>query len=1073
MTIGLFVLLLVCLQSFTLIANNNLVAKSISNDENTPQNVVTALKPQNSALSLNNTTGPAPSTQEILSSQQTSSSNSNYLNNFSIDNLYTYLANIYDSASYTFKSTTGSNNYATALTYMQALAILKMSGLENYILANGENEKFSIANNFNLSANCVNSNTCGFPIVQTQKSSSLSGTFGTLMTFYLLSLESSLKIYAGQSSSYGPTMNYILSRLFLNSTNSGFTESFDPIGSLPISSTYWGVESLALLQPIVHYAINNSVLNGIINTLKNQLYHQGNNYYFNDSTIGVSSILKSFYAVSILQALNNTYPTQFMGNNNATALFTQLQTGLPDWLVSLQRTSGKFIGGLQAPESIQPNIIDTGAALAIFDMLNTSSTQFNVSNAIQFILRSQYNLQYSAANIGGWGQNNATFLPNVTPDVNVENTFYAILGLYSSGYITANLHFSIETEYSRNNNNNYYNNSMIAGVAPASLYLKASLFNNTSFVNSFTDLTFPLFHIDNWNITLNQTLIETVSTKQFFIYYFSLEANSSGLYNWTWGRHNAFIEFQLSNFTFLPNKPISLLSFVIVRPDFSVLLNNTNNFSPKPGGTINGVISLDNTTLNPNDLVIAPTNFGVFQTDLIYPNGTSVPVNTTTVNVNVTTYTFKTTLPVAIPLGDYNINVTLINGTTIFYSRQQFRVSDNIILSTITGTKIGGLVTLYPGFPVNLKFGLAYATYTRMVNTSAYANFINNATKQQVFSVKLVYEGGIIYGTSSNAVVPKQLIMGLYNITINLIWPSSIVKTSFNSTVSNSTLQYVHIDGTVIPYRESLSPSSTISYGETLNFTTQLQIKANNTIIFVNQSYELAGEIYSSQSSTLIQTLTYSLSKNSTGQLIGRLDSNLLNSTNGNPYYYLVVKVRLNSTQTFISLQDVNSGHQYMKVFNLSGDLKIDKNSIMFLTGGLTTNIVNTPVIIMNFNVINNNNLTVAGLNLNATISFTLSNGTKINATFNNPIVAIENGGYRTYQIQISTASLKEGSYQLNIFTVKAIKPNTFIGSITFQIANTPIQPTIPIENYIATLTLGFAVIITLLSVYVNRKKQV
>ena len=698
-TLGLFVLLLVCMQATTLIANNTLVTQNISNDGKLTQNSGKTLNSQDSTANLNNINTQASSVQNVLSSQQISSSNSNNnTNSFSLDNLFAYMTYIYDGNTHTFLSTTENVSYTTALTDMEALAIIKMTGLENYLLLDQAGNKADIANNFQLAESSANTNICGYPIVQSQPNPSLAGTFGALMTFYLLNLSTELKIFGGIDTSYSSGMRYILSRLFSNSTNSGFQETFDSPGSLPIASTYWGVEILALLHTVVQYSMNSSVFNGIINTLQDHLYQQGNIYYFNDSDVFISSIVKSFYAISILQTLNNTFPGLFHNSTNAQTLFAEVKTGLPNWLASLQTTKGAFVGALQAPESVQPNVIDTGAALAILDILNGSSQQFNVTLANKFLIASQYNGTYSPNDKGGWGLNNATYLSNESPNVNVENTFYAILGLYSSGYITNNLHVSVESQYGQTHNNNYYNNSVIAGITPTTLFVKIKLFTNTVLINSFANVAFSTFQIPTWNTTLNGTIRETVGSLNVYEYQINLLNDTQHQYNWTWGKHDALITFELSNFNYLlPQKNISAVSFVIVRPDFSVLINNTN---AKPGNTITGTITVNNATLNPENKNILPGNFGQFDTKLIYPNGTSIPVTTNatlTINNETLKYTFNTTLPSALPIGDYNINVTLVNGTTIFYSNQQFNVSDTFILTKIISTNISnGIITIYP-----------------------------------------------------------------------------------------------------------------------------------------------------------------------------------------------------------------------------------------------------------------------------------------------------------------------------------------------------------------------------------------
>ncbi|MFW9930235.1 MAG: hypothetical protein ACFFD1_12645, partial [Candidatus Thorarchaeota archaeon] len=958
-----------------------------------------------------------PQHDEILPKEMIGTLNtSNFNVNLSLANLKTYLDGIYEG--FSFRDTPNPKlSYHSSLASVYALNILKMTGLDDYVVTSSD--KTSIINNYNYlnpngekcgSIPASNTKKCGFSVDNTVNNPSLAGTYGALLSISLLGNPAN-KLGAIKAD----VARWLLQdKLKVNSSFAAFIESNDMSNQTPIISSFFGIISSELLD-----ITNSSLAIKFFNTIQSFWVKDTNFYRFYDYNDGVSTIEKNFYAIQTLLSLNRTSP----GLLNST-WWNQIKSNLSSWIKQYQVSEGNFFGSFKSPDVYQPNIVDTGSVLALYNILNASWAENNVSNAINFVLSSQFvskSISTDASN-GGWGFNNLTY--NLSdPLVNTRNTYFAILGLYASGYLSEYTNVTIESDYGKSQTSKELSNHIIAGVTPSYLYIKATTIDGFTLTNlKFTNLVFS-----NWNIS---PLLK-VQLGNDFEYKYNLSYSPTN--NWTWGIHYISGNYQINDYFSPINIKLNFKSLVVVQPSFNVLLVNFTNPYVKPGQEITGQINLDNKTLNPNNLTVS--QFGNFSTLVFYPNGTSTPVsinNTQIIDGNVTKYYFNNTLPNDAPLGEYYFNISLNNGSNYATVIYPFMVNETVSILSLNGnSNPKNALNFYPGSSVNLTFNIAYSNDLMNPDAIGYIYFINNASKLKIFYTELLYKGDTSFQTNLSRKIPNQLLMGYYNLSIVFTWNSSLQTNSFNTTLTNSTLPYAIILGTPTIMSDQFNPGDIVQIGDNLNFTAKLVLNINGSMTNLDQKYELLGKIFYQTDDNIVLNLTYTYLSNGYGQLTGTLNPNLQTSIGSSKDYYLKIEFKMNSTLAY-EIAKNQTGNDYVYQFALKGDFVL--SSIDFIQGSSVTSKIETPVVIINFQIKNiNNNKIIGFLELNGSLSII---GGNTSTPLENPIVPVEGTNTSFYQIQIPTQNLNITTYNISIFTVSSLKANTFLGNISLSINN-------------------------------------
>ena len=369
---------------------------------------------------------------KISQNQDITSVSSDNLPNLTMSDLFSYMQFAASQTSYSFVDS--SKNYLdTTVTVARGLAILKIMGFTNYIFPT--NSRLTIFKNFGDPIKG------GFPIQNTTDNPSIMGTYGVVQSAQLLNINlKSLK---------DGIVSFLLTKYQNNTNMGGFREDFQTDVFASLQSTYYAVMSFKILG----VQFNQTQKSQMVSFLQS-LWDGTGHFFKNTNDPDQSTFLTSFEAISILYSLGTT--GSFMDQVNA---------GFPLYVNAHQDK--------------------TGNALSALHILNKTSA-INVTAAVQFILQSQYNGTAFPNDIGGFSTNNSTQAENsLSSGVTLTHTYYAILGLYSSGYLTNHTQLSFQTLYSSQNHFNNLKNEILVGQNSS---LTAEI-NSFGFKNYYGEIT--------------------------------------------------------------------------------------------------------------------------------------------------------------------------------------------------------------------------------------------------------------------------------------------------------------------------------------------------------------------------------------------------------------------------------------------------------------------------------------------------------------------------------------------------------------------------------------------------------
>ena len=964
----------------------------------------------------------------------TSSSDYNNLRNLSISDLFDYLLVSYTTVSNSFIDS-GKDHLDTTATVAKGLAILKMLGLTGYVIP--VNNKTEIFKNFGSPIDG------GYLVQQTVSNPSILGTYGVIESTELMNLTTSL------SSIKTNAETFLMSKYIVFAGNqAGFKEDYQTSVNASIESTYYAVQALKTLG----YQFNSSISGNIYNFL-NSLWNGNGHFFSNRNDVDQSTILTSFQAISVLYDLNQTNQP----------LWNEINTGFPQFINSTQVKDGIFTGAISSTGNA--NVDDTGSALAALYILNKIN-QINVTTAVQFILQSQYNGSISGDK-GGFSYNNSTqSSTSQFSGVTLTHTYYAILGLYVSRYLSNRSQFSIQTQYSTGNTFNNLNNEILYG-------------QNSNFTAQINSLNYKNYY-GELDLSINVTGLDVqylkADTNSFQGSKFNYLIKNSSI-DFSLGSHNLTAIYSLSNFNIVPVVNNVYKGSIIVRLPINNTINGiSTSLEVSPGDLLTGEIGFDNNTVNATNLYNA--NLGNVSVHIIFPNGTSPSLNSSYVFPLVITnqsYLYNYNLPKNSPLGDYFVNLTYSNGTgTLFFTQQSFKVSTSVYLLGISSVRN---YNLDPGSSFNLSFNIAYQNgfiSPNMYNLSAH--FLESSSQIDKFNVTLQYAGGNVFQANTSTTVPVGLFMGTYNVSLSFGWKSVITGNTLPQNSFNATLPLITYRGTPIIQNIDVSPISgrqtekVLFSGDFLNITANVGVKniVTSQVLLLSSINDLTAILYNtSNSKQTFQELSFLNLNNSRISVYGEINPNinLLNNVS----LTLSMRVKYSSSNKFNLLysNENNITKEYRPIFILKkANLELNQKFVNFVIGSSTITQNEFTTILVTFKVVSvDNNQTVAGLKLNASLVISTS-GDKNETGISLPAVTSLDAN-NSYQIQIPVNNLAVGQY---IVRVSPLNTQIIIGQFNFQIVPKVNHSTIPIENYIGLGTVALALIVSLIAYSIRKK---
>lgn len=954
--------------------------------------------------------------------------NNTNLRNMSMSDLYTYLQNSATIVKNSFIDSTGVH-LDTTVTTARALTILKITGMTNYIIPT-ITARSAIFKNFGTSIDG------GFPISNASAIPTIIGTYGVVESGQMLNLP--LPMQAIQKDA----ITYINSKYQNNTKIGGFKEAYEKNIVASVHTTYYAVEALKVLG----VQLNSTQKIQITDFL--QSLWNSNGYFNNTYDSDQSVILTSFQAISILNDI---------GTNSS--LWTDVTSHFSQFIKANQDQTGVFTGGIHSPGAVA-SVDDTGSAISALYILNQTNA-INIGSADQFMLQSQYNGTAFPNDLGGFANNNSTFVAtSQSSGVTLAHTYYAMLGLYASGYISNHTVLSFETQYSTNNDFNKLTNEIPVGQN-STFTAQLSSFN---YKNYYGELNVQ-FSVDKLNVQANGT--NEANTALGSQYNFEIYNASSNFYL---GLHPLTATYSLTNFTILPVMNNIFHSSINVRFPLNNALNGlSSSVQVNPGDTLIGKMGFGNNTVNATNFRTA--TLGNVSVSLIYPNGTqSSPIKNFSLVLTNSTYSYNVTLPKNAVLGDYMVNLTYYNNSALFYTEQVFTVTTSTYLLGVTSTKSRNI---YPGTGYGLTFQVAYSNgFMSSQFSNAQVKFISKATNQEEFSAPLQYIGGTSFTINNTNTVPVGLFMGTYNVSIEMLWNSSLTSNSLPTSSSNSTLPFISYQGLPIIQNYTISPLSNrtnLYSGDLFNLTADIGVKnlQNSQVYPVNSSVTMTANFYNgSNSNQLLQQLSTEYLNGSKVSIYGEMNPNI--NILGDVQLSLSLRIKYSSTNTYNLLY--TNLNNITKEFNPTftykqANLELDQNSVNYVIGSpkITQNEYTTILITFKIHELipNSNSQYVTGLKLNASI-FKVSSSTSISLP---AVTSLE--ANNSYQLQIPVNTLSTGSYNI---TISPLNTHINLGSIPLSIVPVQNNNVIPVENYISAGAVLIAVIVSYVAYRIKKK---
>ncbi|MHA1447841.1 MAG: prenyltransferase/squalene oxidase repeat-containing protein [Candidatus Hodarchaeales archaeon] len=939
-----------------------------------------------------------------------------------LDALFDYLDQLYNPTS--GKVQTRINGYTTSIAVFQYLSVLKLTGIEKYMIGSESLNEIIFSSNLDILKDGP-----GYKINDDAEQASIAGSYGVITSLELMDEVEKLNIIAEN----GSIIEWLNTQRFTNITaQTGYFK--DPGFPADFETTYMALKIYDILDFEIPDTIKDNVSNWIISTWDTD--------HFVEPFTEESAIVSNWFAVNSLRLLNKSSDIVYPELNG-------YEDELTAWLDSFRSSDD---GGYTI--SNNSTVTETGAALALIHTLGTfNSSTVDLNQTLQFIIDTQYLSVDSSRNYGGFSPNPSTHNNSEgRQQVSLKNTFYSCIGLFTAGYLLnqTDIQFTIETKYSRDNGNTDAKNEVLQGVG-TNLYLEIAGLEYKSFTGLDVELSHP-----SLNITRNLNDDQVINTETGLYEYGFILYNDS----WELGPKSLSGTYALRNFTLFPVSVNTFNVNLTVNYGLDLTINKSGSFVPGEGFNLK-ILAYNGSTDNGNYQNITT---GTLNLTWMMPNKTRKLISSDDVVFpnNITEYNLS--IPVQADLGIWSLQIAHLNvSQSITYS------SFNVSFEVNTGielTEISGDLEVDPGdnYQIEIVFKYDNGTFPAIINATCFIE--NNKTSDIVFNttVEPVAIGAGRFRLNTSDIIPNKLWAGYYNLSFVLSWNVSYSENYISNHVSNSTLRQLQLFGDAVVWNQTDFPSI-VNPGQYISFLTNISIlTSTDTILDVDGDVQLKAEILNSTDHISQRIFPEVQDEGIKYNFSFTLNPNL---ESGNYRFKIQILHEVNNTYI-----DVLSGiNRSSCVFNftLQGVLTLDE--VSFLTEHvkmddlyhINLTELSTSAIV-NFKVKSGNPMyAVSGLSLHANITGNEGEERlpKIAASLDSDI----------YQLIIPLSGRSDGNYTITIFTEIALAENTVVGSIQISVKTISVEEFIPVELMIAYVVAGLAIVVTALNIFVRNRK--
>ncbi|MHA2295987.1 MAG: prenyltransferase/squalene oxidase repeat-containing protein [Candidatus Hodarchaeales archaeon] len=945
--------------------------------------------------------------------------------------LFTYLDVLYEPAGGTVRNRDG--GFTTTMGVYQLLSILKLTGMEKYLIPTESSEE--LIHSANLVSLKVENE--GYKITERVSIPSIAGTFGAIQSLQLMNEKEKLD----EITDNGTLIPWMENERFISlapQSGGGFHE-FD--SDLSFEANFMAITIYETLNESISELIKDNVTTWIVSNWKDG--------YFDDPSEELSHIVETWLAVKCLTMLNKSgdiVPPELVG----------FKESILDWLNGLLIESGPFAGSFTT--NVNGTVIETATALATMTLLeNLGQSRANLNQTTKFFLDSQFLSDETSSDYGGFSNNNLTHDDPVERYfVSMKYSYHAILGLYLTGHLFNNtdLEFTVETKYSRDSGSTYAKNEILQGTS-TDFFVSVTSLDYKTFTGLEMNITGP---DTTWNITrdISELMILKEQTN-LYEYKFMLQNHS-----WDIGTYELVGNYSLKNFTLLSVKPRSFTINVSVRLGIELLLNTTGEILP--GEAINLKILAHNGSED-HDNYMNITK-GTLNLTWFMPNTTQMLIVTRNITFPQNYSDFNLTIPENAELGRWKIQVVHYNSTSgieIIYSRTNITLE---VRTEVRLTSISGVLSTNPGknYHIDLTFAYKNGTFPRHVNATCF--FENNATQVVMFNttVEPVTQNQGKFSLNSTDSIPKKLLFGHYNISVRISW--NLTSTEYYTiSVRNETLPMLQITGNVVltdndDFPEIVTPGQLITFKTNVSILTPL-----NETYTVEENLTLKANIINS-TGTIHQITVPTILESGTGyNYTFNLNPNLERGS-----YSFELKVLIEINNSYVPI--LASNEQDLGIFNftLEGNLQLGEVEFTNLASIKNENYYqiniteNGTTAIVNFKVVTGNpEYYVSGLALFANI-------TSEDSIERLPAIAAATES-DIYQLIIPLSDKEIGNYTIEIFTVSALVENTLVGDFELGLYKPVNDQPVPPELLVAYFLAGVMILATAINIYMRSKR--
>ena len=1036
---------------------------------------------------------------------------------FKVNSLLGYLKQAYvDGKGYLDTPVDGS--LTTVSTY-QALFASRVFGLEYYQFSTFRSSLESqiasnLAENFRQS-NASLSHYGGFYLVSGAVAPTLEGTFGAIAT---IDLTGQSILYETQLINRSDvTPRFVLYRNYTFSVDP--SESFSPNITLALAFRDTWPETIPTIRATFDAVFTLLTLHRpefnathalqVLNFLKSKFNSSAG--LFDDGSQFTNPIVQTWLAIRLIDwllpminAANLTQtPLTVDDVFNTTTTIQAIRDAQELTSDSNPRNASSMYGGFSFVDGKEPDVEQTGAALAVLSELgvpltNENKSVINRTAALYFFNRSQFidtkvSLPLNKL-FGGFASNPRLANRTVAGDdfrpefINMNNLFWVSLGALVSGWISENLEVTIETSVYLNDRSYGMSNYLIQGeISTVNLRFMVGDSQYSHGELRLTNLTIPTWNLDH-DTEANPNAFPRNATYQFTVL-----NDTDRNYNWSLGLHPVKGEYQIRSLNLIDPLTFNFTSEVYVGYRITLVkFNSTSTANPIPTTiTPNGTLLLEVHVQNRSLFTYRAHNIttGNVTFLLIDPSGETMLNQTHVLNATVFRPVLNYTFANDSLLGTwrlqvlYEYNKSAVGPTDLLLVN---KTRDVNVETSIQLLDFGVNGDLYPGSPLNITVSMAYPNGFISPKVNASLNFKFKESSRSVFSVKLVHVNATNFTVAKTERVPQKLIMGSYELSITFTWNTT--RKSLITELTNETLMKAAIKGKVVALDAAIiNPRQTYGVLDEVKANITIGVLLpNGTAIPVEPLLELSNASNSQDAENtsslqandvLIAFLTNASNLEDVVDVFNTQVINaslnrfnvtlMLNPNLQNDDYAISFKVKLPTNESFVFIRDVNDNAR--SILNLTLTYKASFEAVDFsLRSSDGTPIPENSIAreegfaVIAFKVQTTDNTATFVPNLSLYAILRDANGNNVSV-----LAVAYVASSSEYQLVFSLLSLESGQYQIDIYTVSAIKPDTKINKETFSFAVFEEQQ-LPIEPIIQAGVLVTLVIISAVVLYLN-----